>query len=153
MPLTRYALMVVVDPSTGFAIGLTKKKGPAHLLDRLTFPGGKIEEGECPAAAASRELLEETGVAVAAQDWVAVEVKRGEGFELHLFAAQSNQVLHATRQADEVEPVWHMACARHLDYARRQPDQYVADFIPLLEKSLDALGCRDAVLAPAAATT
>ncbi len=135
---TRYVLMVVIDPATGFTVGITKKKGPAFLLGRVTFPGGKMEDGESPAQAASREMLEETGVSVPEADWQCIEVRFGDGFELHVLAALSRKVLHA-RQLEE-EPVWHLAYTRHFEYARRQPAQYAPDFVEVLSGALNALG-------------
>lgn len=51
---------------------------------RWGFPGGKIEPGETVAAAALRELAEETGVAAQAVDVLtAVDVIRRDGDTLH----------------------------------------------------------------------
>lgn len=138
MDIPRYVTLVVIDPATGFTVGITKKKGPEFLQGRVTFPGGKIEGNELPAQAASREMLEETGVAVDEADWVCIEQRQDARHELHVMAALSRKVLHA-RQLEE-EPVWHLAYPRHLEYARAQPAQYAPDFIQLLTGALTALG-------------
>ncbi len=49
------ALYVLFNPTKGFAMLSNPKRG-------LTFPGGKIEEGETPDAACVREVFEETGM-------------------------------------------------------------------------------------------
>lgn len=49
------ALYVLYSPDKGFALLSNPERG-------LTFPGGKIEEGESPYAACVREVLEETGM-------------------------------------------------------------------------------------------
>lgn len=49
------ALYVLFSPNKGFAMLMNEKRG-------LTFPGGKIEEGEKPYEACIREVMEETGM-------------------------------------------------------------------------------------------
>ena len=49
------ALYVLYGRDKGFALMLSPERG-------LTFPGGKIEEGETPDAACVREVMEETGM-------------------------------------------------------------------------------------------
>ncbi len=44
----------------GFLLAVSRRNDP----DDLNLPGGKIEDAEEPAAAASRELMEETGVRI-----------------------------------------------------------------------------------------
>lgn len=135
--LTRYVLMVVIDPLCGHVVGLTKKKGPSHLLGKLTFPGGKIDGDESPRTAASREMAEETGVQVPESNWVEVTTRFGTSYELHILAAYSDQVLSA-RQLEE-EPVWQLAVERHRTYAAKSPQDYAPDFLQTLEESEQAL--------------
>lgn len=54
--------MVLRRPSDGYVL-LHQRQG-AHGAGTWALPGGKIEPGETPAAAAEREVLEETGVLV-----------------------------------------------------------------------------------------
>lgn len=136
MSKTRYVLMVAIDPATAFTVGLTKKKGPAFLLNRVTFPGGKVEDGEDDRTAARREMREETGLDIPESDWVVYDIVEKEDRIIVKLAAVSNKVLHA--RAMEEEPVWHLAIASHQQYAARQPDQYAPDFLRTLQGALDA---------------
>lgn len=67
------------------------------------LPGGKAEPGETPAAAAARELVEETGVAVVADEGIVLG--REEQHDPHLPAERSIAVtLVAFRAPPEAAP-------------------------------------------------
>jgi 8-oxo-dGTP diphosphatase len=63
MSITRIAIAVVIDYEGRVLIGQRPEGVP--LAGSWEFPGGKIETGETPEAAAKRECLEETGLTVA----------------------------------------------------------------------------------------
>lgn len=133
-----YVLGIVIDPRYNFCVGITKLRGPAFLLGKLTFPGGKLKPDESTVTAMSRELREEVGIVVPENAWVAYERFETDEYILNKFAAVSDQVL-AARQCEQ-EPVWHLAVKRHLQYARNQPEQYAPDFVKTLEDAMTALG-------------
>ena len=58
---TQIAVAVVVE---GDAVLIGRRPDGVALAGLWEFPGGKIEPGESPEAAACRECLEETGMAV-----------------------------------------------------------------------------------------
>lgn len=149
MSAIRYVLLVVIEPATGFVVGITKRKGPAFLLNRVTFPGGKIEAGEEVLAASSREMLEETGLTIAEKDWVVFEDEMHDGYQLIKLAAISSKVLHSRTR--EEEPVWHLCIKSSQGYAARQPDQYAPDFLRTLKGALDAVSTEIATAQPLAA--
>jgi mutator protein MutT len=83
---TRIAI-AVVERDGCFLVGVRPDGGP--LAGYWEFPGGKVGEGETPAAAAARECLEETGLAVTLGPLLCSTVHEyGHGrLELHFFAA------------------------------------------------------------------
>ncbi|MDO8416584.1 MAG: NUDIX domain-containing protein [Agitococcus sp.] len=133
----RYVLMIVIDPVTGFAVGLTKLKGPSYLLNRITFPGGKIDNDESVYCAASREMMEEAGLAIAEDQWTIFDIVTCADYELTKLVARSADVM--TAYTRELEPVWHLAIERHLEYAARSPELYTQDFIANLHGALAVL--------------
>lgn len=54
------AIAVRQDRRKTWVLAIKRRDGDARLA--WAFPGGKIEAGECPKAAAKRELREETGI-------------------------------------------------------------------------------------------
>ena len=130
----QYVLMLVYDPLRDIVVGLLKARGPAFLIGKLTFPGGKTEAGETPEQACSRETEEEAGIKVPVDAWKFV----ARSSVVMVMAAVSDQVLSAKQCDDEL--VFVMSVPRQLEYAARNPDAYVPDFIVLLEAGLATLG-------------
>jgi 8-oxo-dGTP diphosphatase len=55
---------------------LTQRKQGSHLAGAWEFPGGKVEPGEDPRAALTRELREEIGIETTAGDVIEVTFHR-----------------------------------------------------------------------------
>ncbi len=70
LPTVEAAVAVVLREGR---VLVARREPGVHLGGLWEFPGGKVEEGEAPAAAALRELREETGLAgLAAEPLVVV---------------------------------------------------------------------------------
>jgi 8-oxo-dGTP pyrophosphatase MutT (NUDIX family) len=130
----QYVLMIIHDPIRDLVVGLSKRRGPKFLLGKLTFPGGRIEQGERIEETASREALEETGVQVPVEAWKFV----CRHATMAVLTATSDVVLRA-RQCED-EPVFIMNVERQLQYARQNPELYAPDFLVTLEAAMATLG-------------
>jgi 8-oxo-dGTP pyrophosphatase MutT (NUDIX family) len=138
MNCVNYVLLVAVDPATRTAVGLIKKKGPAFLINKVTFPGGKLELGETPEDGASREMREETGIDIPVATWQRVHHHGDEGYSLQVLAVSTEQVRQA-RQL-EAEPVMVLDVDQAAALAVAQPESYAPDFLQVLQESLLTLG-------------
>jgi 8-oxo-dGTP pyrophosphatase MutT (NUDIX family) len=130
----KYVLMIVYDPTRDLVVGLLKLRGPEFLIGKLTFPGGRTEEGETIEEAASREGSEEAGLRVPVDAWKFV----CRHATMAVLAATTDETLRA-RQCED-EPVFIMNVTRQLEYAAQKPELYSPDFIVTLEASLATLG-------------
>jgi 8-oxo-dGTP pyrophosphatase MutT (NUDIX family) len=132
---TAYVLMAVFDPTLHHMVCITKLKGPSFLLNKVTFPGGRIELGEDVNEAASRELFEEVGLTVAPDQWVTVDFLTRADAEMTTLAAVVPNLFSA-RQCEE-EPV-HIEPAL-LTPLVANPARYAPDFADKVAKALTAL--------------
>lgn len=80
---------------------LVKKNRPVWQDGLRNGLGGKIEPGETPREAMSREFREECGVSVPLARWRHFATLHGTDFEVHLFATITDEVFHATTTTDE----------------------------------------------------
>ena len=144
-----YVLVLVLDMASGHVVGLTKKKGPAFLLNKLTFPGGKTEPGESALIASQRETLEETGLDLPLADFSVFEVVQGADYTLTKVVVCTDKVLYARTM--EEEPIWHLEFKHHLQYCLCQPSQYAPDFHSTLKAALASPAALAATLEVASA--
>jgi 8-oxo-dGTP diphosphatase len=77
-------------PARGSRVLVARRAGPVHLSGTWEFPGGKVRAGEAPAAAARRELHEETGLVAGPLEPLVVLVHDydGRALRLHVFLAR-----------------------------------------------------------------
>ncbi len=78
---------------------LIMKLHPEWQLGKWNGVGGKIEAGETPAEAMSREFKEEAGMVIG--HWREFAVMTGDGWDVHCFVAFSNDVRGVKTMTDE----------------------------------------------------
>ena len=120
MQTLRQAVCVIVhDEEDGKVATIHYANDSWSRTPAWTIPGGKVEEGERLDEAAARELLEETGLVVAAEDLRlvhTVQVRQGwdgqGAFLLSVFAATAWQgTLTNTEPDKHLEVVWSESAA------------------------------------------
>jgi 8-oxo-dGTP diphosphatase len=122
MTATAAALALVVD---GGRVLLVKRRNPPDA-GLWGYPGGRVEAGEDIAAAALRELREETGVEAEAGDTLDVIDVRSEGFHYALHAVVCRYVSGSPVAADDVdEAEW--VDLKHVIHAARPMSEGVAE--------------------------
>ena len=65
-----------------------RRTAPPETAGRWEFPGGKVEEGESPAAALVREVAEELGCRIEVLDWLPGQAPIGERHVLTVAVAR-----------------------------------------------------------------
>lgn len=98
-----YVITIVVSEDARNVVLLLNNKGPAHLIGKWTFPGGKDDHpGDLsPAHAAPRELFEESGVKVDASKFTLVRRTEADYGSLSLFFARTD-ISHARTMETEI---------------------------------------------------
>lgn len=133
MPLKRYVVIAAISPDGERIALLTKDKGPEELIGKVTFPGGRIEEGDTDAlAAAQRELLEETGLTAPLEAFKVVHVEANETRELHVVFVSCDVTTAKTMESERV----HVAALRSLPLPAevRERVAYAPDFFEQLSR-------------------
>lgn len=67
--MKEYSCGLLFNASKTRVVVIRKEHGPEHLLGKWNGVGGKIEDGESPEEAMSREFQEETSVVVVPTSW------------------------------------------------------------------------------------
>lgn len=87
-------------------VALVHKNKPAWQAGKLNGIGGKVEPGESPLTACSREFLEETGVEIPDDDWRPFLKIAGNEFVVYAYVAFSDRVFYCKTIESEVIEVF-----------------------------------------------
>lgn len=132
--MIQYVLLLVTNPQATKVVGLIKDRGPAFLVGKKTFPGGKIDPGESLEIAAAREMAEETGLQIAPGDWTLLSTYKCHEYVLYSMGAISENVENACTQESEEVIVYEASQAlREFD---QFPDRFVSDFKIRMDRAL-----------------
>lgn len=95
-----YVLALLFTPD-GERVVLMRRTRPAWQAGRVNALGGKLIDGETPAEAARREVLEETGVDVPALEWEEFLVWEDAMYRMHVVRAFCAQAERARTVEDQ----------------------------------------------------
>lgn len=101
---------------------LLRKNRPKWAAGKVNGLGGKLEPGELPEQAMSREFLEECGLRVPPEKWVYLGMLRGPEWSVACFAAIVPALEGARTMEDE--EVFPLPVSRFLELAQQQPYTY-----------------------------
>lgn len=127
-PKIRYVSVLACSLNQKEVVLLLKLKGPAHLINKWTMPGGKVDADDISLAhAAARELREESGVTVEPGDLIKIyEVIHAE-YEWTVFYVATD-ISAAVSQLNEAEPIRIGKIAEVRSAVKVQAGNYASDF-------------------------
>lgn len=123
---TQYVLTFIANPDLSHLVGQLKIKGPKHLINKITLPGGKIEPNETIEEAASRETIEETGLIVPTNQWTIFDSLCLPTYHIHKLFCIHETI--ETAKTMECEPIFSINIQIALQTFDTVPHLYTADF-------------------------
>lgn len=101
MDKQRYVLGFAVSEDGTLVALIKKNRGPAENIGKWNGLGGKLEVGETPEDAMSREFKEESGVEIPAADWEQIAIMEGRDWYIDVFSARTSGVGDVMTMEDE----------------------------------------------------
>lgn len=128
----RCVSLIAINPAADEILLVRKTQGPAHLIGKLTFPGGKVDAGDLsPAHAACRQAIEEGGLVLRPQDLVHLMYRGDHSFRLDVFVAVAD-LSQAGPQPNECEPVFRASWSKTRQGVLEHPLDYAQGTAALL---------------------
>lgn len=93
MNKTLYVLGVAQSANQDLTVVVRKDSRMPHLKNLLNGPGGKVQEGENPLYAMTREFLEETGVETSVLQWNKMGFVEGDDWIIIVYVLRNDVVL------------------------------------------------------------
>jgi len=103
--MKKYVVGFLVNRASESVVLIVKNK-PVWQKGKMNGVGGKIEEGETPHAAMSREFEEEAGMKIPEAYWTLTVVLTGADFQLNVFIAEDFEAGDARQMTDEQITTW-----------------------------------------------
>jgi 8-oxo-dGTP diphosphatase len=107
IPVGATGVAIIIENQYGeLLLQLRENRPGLPFANHWTLPGGLVEPGETPLAAAYRELREEIGVEVALEAWLTYErVHESSDFiiEQHIFVGQTDRPITGFTLGEGVE--------------------------------------------------
>lgn len=144
--MQQYVLVLPFSRDCLRLVTLLKNRGPRGVAGRWNFPGGKIERGESPRLAATRELYEETGLTIAPSRWVPVDTVRASTGPIHVFTARGD--IDKARSVESERVAVRDIAWLAIDVEARR-EAYVSHFERLFQHACMLHGVRPQLLARA----
>lgn len=136
---TTYVLLYIFGEDNSKIVGLLKKRGPSHLIGKITVPGGKSNVGEDIYQTATREAKEECGLNI--DQWTLFDSTETEKYDYYKLYSTGNDLSLA--QQMEEEPIFIMDVRQHIEQCRKSPNTYTSDFPEHMQKLIKILKIKD----------
>ena len=99
-----YACKIIVLDPEGYVV-FVRETEKRNRSNDWKLPGGRSETGEFPPETASRELEEETGIAMMPEDLKLAWTDHREGHAVYVFVVKVSHFSHLKSEGDEGEEV------------------------------------------------
>lgn len=134
--MQRYVSVLALSEDFHDVVLLRKTKGPAHIIGKLTIPGGKVEESDTDLkTAAAREFREESGVEVDPASLFNVGIVSTPGeFELTVYACATD-ISKACTQPNEEEAITVMDLKNVMEALVNRDPEFVPDLAQFIDSA------------------
>jgi 8-oxo-dGTP diphosphatase len=101
MDKQRYVLGFAVTEDGTLVALIKKNRGPVENIGKWNGLGGKVEFGEDPVDAMTREFREESGVEIVPDAWQQIAIMEGRDWYIDVFGVRTDLTRDVVTQEDE----------------------------------------------------